>query len=142
MTIVMNMSTDPDIINTQLNIAWGPITRYTWAQVSQMNIGIANAATIVVIAHGNGTEIGNSHPGGVDVNAETFLALVQGNMNAGVPASIYISTCGHQIAEFAAAVRIAADNNQIWNATSIYGHSDPVAGPVPPPNDIRWYEIY
>jgi hypothetical protein len=144
MTIVMEMSTDPDIIATPLNAAWNPIAnRYTWAQVSAMNLNIAGGATIVVVAHGDGNEIGNAAPGAIDINAETFLALVQGNMNpAAAPARIYVSTCGPGIAEFAANVRIAAENNQIWNATSIFGHSDPVAGPVPPPNDIRWFEIF
>lgn len=142
MTIVMQMSTDPDIVNTPLDAAWNPIAnRYSWAQVSAMNLNIAGGATVVVIAHGNGNEIGNAAPGTVDINAETFLALVQGNMIA-APASIYISTCGPGIAEFAANVRIAAENNQIWNATSIFGHSDPVAGPVPPPGDIRWIQIF
>jgi hypothetical protein len=144
MTIVMQMSTDPDIIATQLNVACDPIAnRYTWAQVSAMNLNIAGGATIVVVAHGNGNEIGNSVPGTVDVDAETFLALVHGNMDLGAsPASIYISTCGPGIVEFAANVRIAADNNQIWNGISIFGHSDPVAGPVPPPHDISWFEIF
>ncbi|SCC51321.1 hypothetical protein GA0061070_10323 [Kosakonia oryziphila] len=144
MTIVMLMSTDADIVNTQLNAAWNPVTnRYTWAQVNPMNLNIINGATIVVIAHGNGTEIGNAAPGVVDINAETFLALVQGNMaNNAVPARIYISSCGPGIAEFAANVRIAAQNNQIWHNTRIFGHSDPVSGPVPPANDIRWTQIF
>jgi hypothetical protein len=35
MTYVLEMSTDPDIVNTGLNAAWNPITaRYSWAQVS------------------------------------------------------------------------------------------------------------
>jgi len=143
MTMVMEMSTDVDIINTGLNPAWNPIAnRYSWVQVSGMNLNVAGGATIVVVAHGNGSEIGNAGPA-ISINAETFLALIQGNMAAGTaPAAIYISTCGPGIAQFAAAVRIAAQNNQIWNATRIFGHSDPVAGPVPPPNDVRWFEIY
>lgn len=144
MTTVMRMSTDADIIATALNAAWNPITNnYSWAQISQMNLNIANGATIVVVAHGNAYEIGNANHGAVDINAETFLALVQGNMAVGAaPAAVYISTCGPGIAEFAAQVRILAAGNQVWNATRIFGHSDPVAGPVPPPNDIRWFEIY
>lgn len=144
MTIVMLMSTDLDIFQTQVNAAWNPVAnRYTWAQVSALNLNIAGGETVVVIAHGNGNEIGNADSGTIDINAEIFLALVQGNMQAGAtPASIYISTCGHEIAQFAAAVRIAAENNQIWNATSIFGHSEPVAGPVPPPTDIEWVEIF
>lgn len=144
MTIVMQMSTDADIVNTTLDVAWNPITnRYSWAQVSPANLNIAGGATIVVIAHGNGSDIGNAEPGTIDIDAETFLVLIQGNMaNNAVPASIYISTCGRDIAQFAASVKIAAENNQIWSNTRIFGHSAPVAGPVPPPNDVRWFEIF
>jgi hypothetical protein len=143
MTTVMEMSTDADILATALDPAWNPIAnRYAWAQVSGMNLNIPAAATIVVVAHGDGNEIGNAVPGTIDINAETFLALIQGNMNNAALGAIYISTCGPGIAEFAASVRIAAENNQIWNAASIFGHSDPMAGPVPPPNDIRWFEIF
>ena len=144
MTYVMEMSTDPDIIATNLNVSWNPLTaRYNWGQVSAMNLNIGAPATIVVLAHGNGNEIGNAAPGTVDINATTFLALIQGNMAVGqIPTAIYISTCGPGIAEFAANVRIAAENNNIWANTHIYGHSDPVAGPVPPANDIRWTQIF
>ncbi|RQW78859.1 MAG: hypothetical protein EHM14_10665 [Methanothrix sp.] len=144
MTIVMEMSTDIDIINTQLDPSWNPVTsRYAWAQVHQMGLNIAGGETIVVVAHGNGNEIGNNVPGIVDINADIFLVLVQGNMhNNTSPASIYISTCGPGIAEFAANVEIAAEANQIWHRTNIFGHSDPVAGPVPPMGDVRWTQIY
>lgn len=144
MTYVMEMSTDNDIVNTQTNVAWNPITaRYNWGQVSAMNLNVPNQATIVVIAHGNGDEIGNADPGTIDIDAELFIALIQGNMaNNAMPAAVYISTCGPGIAQFAAAVRIAAENNLIWANTRVYGHSDPVAGPVPPPNDIRWVQIF
>jgi len=143
MTIVFEMSTDVDIRNTQLAPAWAPITRYNWAQVSAINLNLPTAQTVVVIAHGNGTEIGNADPGTIDIDAATFLALVQGNMQDGaIPAAVYISTCGPGIAEFAANVRLLAEQNQVWQNTRIYGHSDPVSGPVPPPGDIRWFEIF
>ena len=144
MTIVMEMSTDHDITTTVLNQAWNPIqNRYNWNQVSATDINLNGGQTIVVIAHGDGDEIGNAIPGTIDINARMFLALIQGNMMAGTsPASIYISTCGPGIAQFAAAVRLAAQQNRIWNNTTIFGHSDPVAGPVPPPNDIRWFQIF
>lgn len=143
-TTVMEMSTDQDIIDTLLDPAWNPIAgRYGWIEVSQMGLDIAAAPTIVVVAHGNGNAIGNADPGTVDISPESFLVLVQGNMVAGtVPAAIYISTCGPGIAQFAAGVSIAAQNNQIWNATRIFGHSDPVVGPVPPPNAMSWFEIF
>lgn len=143
MNYVMEMSTDADIINTTVNVAWNPITqRYTWHQVSATNLGIPAPATIIVIAHGNNNEIGNAGLG-VDIDAEYFLVLVQQNMAPGPsPDAVYISTCGRGIAEFSAAVRIAAENNQIWQNTRIYGHCDPVSGPVPPPSDIRWVEIF
>jgi hypothetical protein len=145
MIYVMEMSTDADIIATPLDAGWGHATaRYNWGQVSQMNLGINDAAaTIIVIAHGNNTEIGNAEPGVVDVTAEAFLADIQGNMFGNItPTAIYISTCGHEIAEFSAAVRIAAQNNQIWQNTRICGHCDPVSGPVPPQNDDRWVQIF
>ena len=144
MTIVLEMSTDADIIATGLDPAWNPVTqRYAWAAVSGMNLNIAGGATLVVVAHGNGQEIGNANAGVVDINAETFLALIQSNMAAGtVPAAIYISTCAPGIAQFAAGVRLAAEGNQIWHATRIFGHYNPVAGNVPPSTDIRWDEIF
>ncbi|MBQ1782493.1 MAG: hypothetical protein II007_02440 [Gammaproteobacteria bacterium] len=143
MTIVMQMSTDPDIVDTALDAAWQPVTnRYSWAQIKTMNLGIAAAKTIVVIAHGNNTEIGNAKAGKVDIVAETFLALIQGNMQGAAPAKIFISTCGQGIAQFAARVRLAAEQNDIWSGTKIFGHSDPVYGPVPPPHDVRWFEIF
>lgn len=146
MTIVFEMSTDPDIVGTRLNQAWNPIAnRYDWAQVSGINLGLTGNPVIVVVAHGNDTEIGNADSGTIDIDAETFLALIQGNMDSGTgafPSAVYISTCGAGIAMFAAAVRLAAEANEIWDHTRIFGHSDPVAGPVPPPNDIRWFEIY
>jgi hypothetical protein len=142
MTVVMEMSTDIDIRNTQLNPAWNPIqNRYNWNQVSASNINLNGGQTIVVIAHGNDSEIGNAQPGTIDINAQIFLVLIHANMQT-APAAIYISTCGIGIAQFAAAVRIAANQNQIWGHTRIFGHSDPVAGPVPPPNDIRWFQIF
>lgn len=45
-------------------------------------------------------------------------------------------------AEFSARVRLAAQQNGVWHGTRIFGHSDAVAGPVPPPGDIRWFEIF
>lgn len=92
MTYVMEMSTDTDIINTQLNAAWDLIAaRYEWRQVKAMSLNIVNPATIVIIAHGNGKEIGNATPGTIDIEAETFLTLIQGNMAPNqVPNAIYI----------------------------------------------------
>ncbi|MFT3980558.1 MAG: hypothetical protein QM687_08825 [Ferruginibacter sp.] len=143
-TIVMLMSTDQDIIDTQLSPQWGPAqARYSWNQVSAMDLGISTGHTIVVIAHGNNQLIGNSQ-GQPNIDAATFLALIQGNMqNGAVPAAIFISACGETIAGFAAGVRIAAEQNQVWANTRIFGHCNPVAGPVPPPNTLlNWVEIY
>jgi hypothetical protein len=145
MPIVLLMSTDADIVNTPLAVGWPPPTtdRYTWAQVNPMNLGLAGGAEIVVIAHGNGTEIGNADPGTIDINATVFLALIQGNMQAGTyPAAIYISTCGPGIAQFAANVRLQAEQNEIWANTRIFGHNDAVSGSVPPPGDISWTQIF
>lgn len=144
MTVVLEMSTDPDIVETPLNAAWNPVThRFHWNQVAATNLNIAGGSTIVVVAHGDGTEIGNADPGVVDINSQIFLALVHGNMaNGTVPNAVYISTCAPGIAEFAANVSLSARQNQVWANTRIFGHADPVIGPVPPPNDIAWIEIY
>lgn len=145
MTIAITMSTDLDIINTPLNPAWNPIAhRYTWAQVSAMNLAIPHGATIVVIAHGHDTEIGNDQAGtGVDVNATTFLALIQSNMAPGAtPGNVYISACTSGIAGFAAAVAIAARQNQAWAHVGVYGPTAPVIGPVPPANNTTWARMY
>jgi hypothetical protein len=138
------MCTDADIIATQLNRAWNPITsRYTWQQVSGMNLDIPGGATIVVIAHGNSTEIGNAQAGVVDVNPQKFLELIRGNMAQGAaPAAIYISSCGRTIAEFTGAVGLEAERSQLWPETPFYGHSDPVTGDVPPRTALSWRPIY
>lgn len=85
---------------------------------------------------------GNADGGAVDIGPEAFLVLIQTNMaNNAMPDAVYISTCGPGIAQFAAAVRLAAEQNQIWANTRAFGHNDPVAGPVPPPNDVAWVEF-
>lgn len=144
MTVVFEMSTDADIQGTALDPAWPAVTaRYGWNQVSQINLGLAGGQTIVVIAHGDGTEIGNAQPGTIDINAAIFLALIQGNTRtAQAPAAIYLSTCGPGIAEFAAHVRLLAERNEIWHATEICGHARAAVGPVPPPGDAAWVEIF
>lgn len=145
MTIVMIMSTDADIVATTLNAGWNPIAqRYTWAQVQPMNLGIPNGSTIVVIAHGHDAEIGNKTAGtGVDVNATTFLDLIQGNMAAhATPARVYISACTSGIAGFAAAVSIAAHQKNMWSNVEVYGPTAPVVGPVPPAANITWARMY
>lgn len=69
---IFEMSTDADIRNTNLNARWNPFTRYTYPQVQRGGLNIPAGSTIVVIAHGSGTEIGNATPGtGADINAET-----------------------------------------------------------------------
>lgn len=143
MTYVMQMSTDADIVNTGLNAAWNPITaRYSWAQIQNGGRNIPAGSRIVVIAHGNGDEIGNAAPGVVDITAEAFLAIIHSNMAAGSPASIYLSTCSPGIAQFTAAVRIAAQNNNIWANTDLFGHNDAQAGPVPAPGGMAWTQIF
>ncbi len=143
MTYVMEMSTNQDIIDTNLHSSWQPIqARYDWWQVRDTGLDINNPA-VIVVAHGDGSHIGNAAPGTIDIDAEIFLTLIQGNMRAGhTPNAIYISTCGPGIAKFSARVRLLAEQNEIWHNTRIFGHADPVAGDVPPANDIRWFEIY
>ncbi len=142
MTFALYMSSDPDIVHTPLNHAWNPVQQHSWPQVAGMNLGLPPGSDLVVLAHGNGNEIGNAEPGTIDIGAHHFLALVQANMNGGPPGRIFISTCGEGIAEFAAQVRLAAEQNEIWHHTEIFGHSDPIAGPVPPPNNLAWIQIF
>lgn len=144
MTIVMQMSTDKDIVSTPLDDSWSPVAqRYSWDQVKAANLNIAGGSTIVVVAHGNGKEIGNAKSGTVDIGAEAFLALIQGNMaSKSFPAAVYVSTCAPGIAEFAARVRLCAESNKVWSGTHVYGHHDSVVGAVPPRKDIRWTQIF
>lgn len=144
MPAVLLMSTDNDIVQTQLAAGWPAATnRFPWEQVHPMNLNLPGGSMIVVIAHGSGTEIGNAARGTIDIDATVFLALIQGNMQAGTfPASIYISTCSPGIAQFTASVRLLAEQNAIWVNTQIFGHNDAVAGSVPPPTDISWTQIY
>ena len=144
MLYVLVMSTDADIVNVPLGDRWpAPTARYYWNQIGPGGLNIPNGATIVVIAHGNRTEIGNAHPGTVDIGAAAFLAIILGNMAAGaVPSDIYISACQGGIAEFAAAVALICQGRNIWQQTTIYGHSDAVIGPVPNPGTLAWYAIF
>jgi hypothetical protein len=144
MTVIMQLATDGDILDTGVHASWNPVAqRYSWAQVSGGGLNIAGGSTIIALAHGNGREIGNARPGTVDITAETFMALVQGNMARGVqPAAVYISTCGPGIAEFAARVRLLAEANAVWRNTRVYGHHDPVAGEVPARTDMGWTQIF
>ena len=74
---VLLMSTDANIINVQLSAGWAPpAARYAWAHVQIGGLNIPGGSTIIVIAHGNNNEIGNEHPGTIDINAQGFLALI------------------------------------------------------------------
>jgi hypothetical protein len=143
---VLDMADDLDIKGTRLHPGWeGEIPvmqRYTWRQVTGGNLNIPDAAVIVVIAHGSDTEIGSAHPVIPGITPAEFLVYIQNNMfHNKEPGAVYISTCGHGIAEYAASVKLAADANGIWRGTPVYGHRDPVSGTVPPPKDIRWTPI-
>lgn len=143
MNYVMEMSTDQDIKDTRVSDVWGNIQqRYSYDKITPYNLNINSPATIIVIAHGGRDLIGNKDDS-LDIDASTFLANVQFNMNGNTaPEAVYISTCGDGIAGFAAAVYAAAKANNIWHETKIYGHSDPVDGPVPAPGDLRWVQIF
>lgn len=145
MTIIFEMSTDADILATQLDTDWPAVTaRHHWAAVRGTNLNIAGGAVIVVIAHGTNEHIGDEGPS-LSIEAPAFLATVQGNMQAGqVPSAVYISTCGEDIAGFAAAVRLCANANRVWANTKIFGHHSGINGPVPSPNpkNVNWVRIY
>lgn len=141
MTYVFEMTTDQEIRDTDLHESWNPTTRYEWEEVRRGGLNIPAEATIVVIAHGDGNEIGNENPGEVDISAEVFLVYIQNCMAGNFqPGSIYLSTCGTGIAEFSANVRIIAEQNEIWSQTSIFGHHDAVSCRVPPATDMSWTE--
>lgn len=146
MIIVFEMSTDDDIVGTPLSAGWVPESaRYTWNQINQPHgLNIPGDAVIVVVAHGTNTTIGNEGPT-LNITADQFLAIVHHHMQPGsVPEAIYISTCGDEIAGFAAGVVLCAEANQMWRHTEIYGHHDDVSGPVPAPspNSVEWDPIY
>ncbi|CAB3708824.1 hypothetical protein LMG24238_04060 [Paraburkholderia sediminicola] len=144
MVYVLEMSTDADIRQTQLDPAWGnAVTRYSWAQVSQGGLNIPNGSTIIVVAHGNDTEIGNAASGTVDINESVFLATVHGCMAGGaVSARVYLSTCGTGLATFTARVRIVATQNQVWRGVQLFGHHNAVAGLVPSTTALAWTQIF
>jgi hypothetical protein len=140
MAYVLEFSTDTDITAEQADEGWGRIQgRYQWAQViayslpGGRSLNLPDRCDIIVIAHGNANEIGNANPGPVDINAWSFLALIQANMAANAaPGRIFISACAPSgLAEFPAAVSMAAGQNEIWRNTEIYGHTSNVVGPVP-----------
>ncbi|MFC6840458.1 hypothetical protein [Xanthomonas theicola] len=137
------MSTDADILAIPLAPGWPAATaRYNWAQVQAGGQGLDHTAVIVVIAHGNATHIGNADDT-LDIDPSWFLVLIQETMQAGqYPAAVYISTCGTGLAEFAAGVRLLAEQNAVWNGTRIYGHDSPIAGAVPLPGSLSWVQIF
>lgn len=143
MTIVLEMSAAADIVGTPLDHSWPAETeRRNWAAVTTMTPTLPGGVVIVVVAHGNNTHIGNVV---ATIAPEQFLATVQGNMQPGQePSAIYISTCGVGIAQYAAGVRLSANNNGIWANTRIFGHASSVAGPVPSPaqTHLTWVEIF
>jgi hypothetical protein len=145
MLYVFEMSTDQDIVQTPLHPDWGaPQARYSVYQVFQRNPQLPNGSTIVVIAHGHSTLIGNKGSGVVDINAQTFCEVVHSNMApGGAPGAVFISTCEEEIASFAAGVRLLSEQGP-WSRTRIYGHSQPMSGPVPPfnPKTLDWVRIY
>ncbi|CAI8772746.1 DUF3168 domain-containing protein [Pseudomonas sp. IT-P12] len=146
MIIVFEMSTDKDIVGTPLSAGWQPENaRYRWAQINQpQSLNIPGGAVIVVVAHGTNKTIGNEGPT-LNITADQFLDIVQHHMQHGhAPAAIYISTCGEEIAGFAARVVLCAEANQMWGNTEIFGHHDDVSGPVPAPTpqSVEWDPIY
>lgn len=137
MTYVLEMSTDADIVNTNLNAGWNPINgRYHWATVKNGGCNLPAGCTVIIIAHGNQTEIGNSQSGTIDIKPEDFLNLIVSNSKDGkhgLPARIFLSTCApNGLAQFTAGVVIEAEKQGIWGNVKFYGHTASVTGPVPP----------
>lgn len=108
----------------------------TWSGttgVSNGGLDIPAGSTIIVLAHGNNRVIGNKGPE-ITIDAVGFVTFIVKNMAPkAVPGDIYISTCGNDVAAFAANVVFVLEHNQMWNGNWIYGHNDAVSGEVPPP---------
>ena len=149
MTYVLEMATDTDIVQTTLNAGWNPISgRYNWASVNGKTCNLPAGCTVVVIAHGNQKEIGNSNSGTIDINAASFLNLIISNCangKTGLPARIFLSTCApNGLAQFTADVVIEAEKQGIWGKVEFFGHTASVVGPVPPysSKSLDWTQIY
>lgn len=140
---VLCMSTDHDILTTQLDSGWNVIHRNSWRQIQQGNCNIPAGSNIVVIAHGNDEEIGNAEPGEVDINADYFLSLIEVNIQ-GPPQNIFISVCQPGgMAQFAARVVNAINANSDWMQVTVFGHEIEIDGKVPNPDDESlWTPIY
>lgn len=145
MVVIFEMSTDTDIVGTPLHPDWGDdITRFNWEEVNGGGNHVSNDEVIVVIAHGNNQQIGNSR-GDPSIDAAWFMRLVQANLSPGAtPSAIYISTCGKDIAGYTAGVRIYAEEHQLLGETRLFGHESTVAGVVPPPDlqGSTWVEMF
>jgi hypothetical protein len=149
MTYVLEMATDTDIVQTTLNAGWNPISgRYNWASVNGKTCNLPAGCTVVVIAHGNQKEIGNSNSGTIDINAASFLNLILSNCangKTGLPARIFLSACApNGLAQFTADVVIEAEKQGIWGKVEFFGHTASVVGPVPPysSKSLDWTQIY
>ena len=143
MPYVMEMATDADIVGTPLNAGWGAVAgRQNWQSVAAGNGNLPAGATIVVVAHGDGTHIGNHTPGTIDLTAAQVMQHIQANMAAGAPGAVYLSVCAPGIAQFTAALQIAASAGAAWAATRLWGHCDAVVGAVPAPAQPGWTEIF
>jgi hypothetical protein len=145
MVIIFEMSTDADIVGTALHPDWGAdIRRFNWQEVSNGGHHVSDGEVIVVIAHGNNQQIGNTSDD-PSIGPARFVALVQANLSPdATPSAIYISTCGQNIASYTAGVRISAEKSQLLGGTRLLGHDSPVAGVVPPPDleGSTWVEIF
>lgn len=145
MTIVFVMSTDEDIVGTKLHTDWGSVSKtFSWEEISERRHNVSEGEVIVVVAHGNNEQIGNAE-GDPGINAACFVQLVQANMAPDAkPSAIYISTCGKDIAGYAASVRLYAEENELLGGTRLLGHDSSVAGEVPSPHlkGSTWVEIF
>jgi hypothetical protein len=147
-TYVLEMSTDPEILNTALHPNWPqPWRRHQWAAVSAGGLNIPNN-DIVVIAHGAPTEIGNHDAGTVDITPDQFVQHIAANMAVGaVPSHIYISVCQTTHANFAALVHFAIERQRaagtlLWASTPpVSGHSNSISGRIPVSTGVEWAHV-
>ena len=143
-TYVLFMSTDPFITDIQFSPSWEPIAgKFDWSHVKQMNLGLTNCSNLLVLANGNGSVIGNIASGTIEIDAESFLSLLNKNiLDFDSLNSIYISTQGQGIVGFASMIRNLARKNKKLRNTRIYTYNHPFQLEIPKPNDPRWHQFF
>ena len=145
---VLEYSTDDDIKKTTLSASWNVQKRHSYTDVAANNCNLPNGCVILIIAHGNNSEIGNASSGVVDYDPKKLLTSIKSNMApSAAPKKIYLSVCQDArsgIAAFAAKLsgEITSVKEHAFKGAVIAGHNKGISGSVPPPKGVEWFEIY